>query len=426
MYNGEWQNSGVGSNPTLTNCTFSGNVSATSGGGMFNTRMSRPLLTACTLVGNSPGAMDAIDGSAPILVNSVIVGNDKGGIFVINASATLINCTVAGNSLGGVSAESGSKLTLTNCILWGNVDGADRGESVQVFVGPRSTADINFSVVQGLSTLGGEGNLANDPLFVREMSPGPDGMVGTDDDDHGDLRLRSGSLAIDAGDSTATIPSRSSGGRPPTALPTFDLDGQARFVDDPATPDTGAGEAPIIDMGAYEFVPLSAAPPELVRIMNGLGSAADTFISPLGEDCALSSFTLEATEPLTLNSAVATYTGPGTVPSATLMDDGDGQHTVMLDPAPEPGQWLKLDLDVTGAGGGTAVFTVWVAHQPLDVTQDGQTNIQDATAFGDAFRGDKERRLIDINCDGQVNVQDATAFGGQWAQWSNTALPAKP
>ena len=35
----------------------------------------------------------------------------------------------------------------------------------------------------------------------------------------------------------------------------FDLDGNPRFRDDPATPDTGHGVAPIVDMGAYEKAP---------------------------------------------------------------------------------------------------------------------------------------------------------------------------
>ena len=69
----------------------------------------------------------------------------------------------------------------------------------------------------------------------------------------------------------------------------------------------------------------------------------------------------------------------------------------------------------------------------MDINQDGASDIRDATAFGDAFGGDKERRLIDINCDGQVNVQDARAFGHQWngtgdatQAWQGHRLPAKP
>ncbi len=43
---------------------------------------------------------------------------------------------------------------------------------------------------------------------------------------------------------------------------TTDLDGRPRFVDDPETPDTGSGEAPIVDMGPYEF---QACPADLDR-----------------------------------------------------------------------------------------------------------------------------------------------------------------
>ena len=36
-----------------------------------------------------------------------------------------------------------------------------------------------------------------------------------------------------------------------------DLDGNSRFVDDPATPDTGVGTPPIVDLGCYEYQPPS-------------------------------------------------------------------------------------------------------------------------------------------------------------------------
>jgi len=67
---------------------------------------------------------------------------------------------------------------------------------------------------------------------------GADNIPGTDDDD---LRLLSGSPAIDAAQNSAGPSSGS------------DLDGGPRRIDDPTVPDTGLGDAPIIDMGAYEF-----------------------------------------------------------------------------------------------------------------------------------------------------------------------------
>jgi len=67
-----------------------------------------------------------------------------------------------------------------------------------------------------------------DPLFV--------------DPDNGDYRLQAGSPCIDAGDNSAVPPDI-----------TTDLDGDPRFVDDPDTADTGFGDPPVVDMGAYEF-----------------------------------------------------------------------------------------------------------------------------------------------------------------------------
>ncbi len=108
-------------------------------------------------------------------------------------------------------------------------------------------------------------------------------------------------------------------------------------------------------------------------------------------------------------------------------------HPITLSPAPDPGHWLKLTLGVTGKDSGrSAELTIWVGHQPLDVNQNGATTSQDATAFGNEFRGGRSTVLIDTNGDGLVNVQDATAFGNNWngegtsQAWANTNLPPKP
>ncbi len=78
----------------------------------------------------------------------------------------------------------------------------------------------------------GTGNIAIRPRFVNGAE--------------GNFRLRPRSPCIDAADNTAV----------PAGILT-DLDGNPRFVDNPATPDTGvpggAGGDAIVDMGAYEF-----------------------------------------------------------------------------------------------------------------------------------------------------------------------------
>jgi hypothetical protein len=71
----------------------------------------------------------------------------------------------------------------------------------------------------------GTGNIDADPTFADAEG-----------------RLSPGSPCIDAADNTAV----------PEGI-TTDLDGNPRFVDDIGTPDTGFGEPPMVDMGAYEF-----------------------------------------------------------------------------------------------------------------------------------------------------------------------------
>jgi hypothetical protein len=77
------------------------------------------------------------------------------------------------------------------------------------------------------------------------------------DRDDDDLRLPPDSPCIDAADNEAVPPDvldLDGDGDTEEPIP-FDLDGNLRFVDDPETEDTGHGNPPIVDMGAYEFQP---------------------------------------------------------------------------------------------------------------------------------------------------------------------------
>ncbi len=282
-FSGNSANSGGGgmanfnsSHATVANCTFSGN-SAEAGGGMSNYNSSHPTVGNCTFSGNSAGSgggMSNGHGSNPAVTNCVFAGNLAiygGGMYSTHTSLKVTNCTFSGNHAiskgGGVylstvvspavtnctfswnsAGSSGGgilkgnttgSLAVTNCILWENWP-------TQI-VGSLGTT-VSYSDVQG--GYSGQGNVNADPLFVD--ADGPDGAPGTLDDD---LRLLATSPCIDAADNTAVPPDETDldgDGDTDEPIP-FDVDGNPRFIDDPWSPDTGAGDCPMVDMGAYEF-----------------------------------------------------------------------------------------------------------------------------------------------------------------------------
>ena len=120
----------VTSSPTVTNCTFRGNLAATYGGGMVNFWDSKPVVTNCTFIGNWAkwygGGMCNWE-SSPTVTNCTFSGNLSpelgGGMGNGLNSANLTNCTFSGNLAkgtgGGIHNDSGSP-TFTNCTFRGN------------------------------------------------------------------------------------------------------------------------------------------------------------------------------------------------------------------------------------------------------------------------------------------------------------------
>ena len=115
--------------------------------------------------------------------------------------------------------------TVMNSILWGN--SAPLGSQIRQ-VGSGAVA-VSYSDIQG-TVWPGTGNINGDPQFVDAAG--------------GDLRLRRGSPAIDAG-SNAAVP----------GWVTTDLAGWARIIN--GTVDMGAYETPL---AAYLPLVLRAAP----------------------------------------------------------------------------------------------------------------------------------------------------------------------
>ncbi|GAF98537.1 unnamed protein product, partial [marine sediment metagenome] len=125
--------------PTVTNCTFSGNSAYYYGGGMYNCLDSSPTVINCTFSGNLAGYGGGMNNlSSSTVINCTFSGNLAGyggGMHNDTGSLTVINCTFSGNLAnygGGIRNNATSDLTITNCILWGNIDETGTGQSAQI------------------------------------------------------------------------------------------------------------------------------------------------------------------------------------------------------------------------------------------------------------------------------------------------------
>lgn len=181
-------------------------------------------------------------------------GGYAGAAYIApNRTNLIVNCTFHANkarSTGGIWTAAGNATTLANCILWSNtsteIQAKPLDDQLSGSTRPRYCCMRDLFTPEPGEDPPDPGNypgcITNAPLCVDEL--GSDGLAGTADDD---LRLQSGSPCVDAGNN-ALLP----------VWATFDLAGNPRRFDAPAA-DAGGGDAPLADMGAYEFfTPLRA------------------------------------------------------------------------------------------------------------------------------------------------------------------------
>jgi len=261
---------------TVSRCTFTQNSSPTGAAALatepalvdyfdcdFVNNTRSPLhasggsITRCRFLGNGAGV--AIRRSVPVR-DSLFVANtatiNGGAIYLFgdgDETPFFENCTIFGNSAGQSAAAVyviNMSPSFHNTVIWGNTSGD--GSQIAMFkqVGAAFPCTLTFAHTDlqggqaGIVDNGGgctvnwlAGNIDADPAFADPT--GLDGDLGTKDDN---LRPLSGSPCIDAGDNALVVSS-------------VDLDGLPRLTDDPGTADTGIGAPPLVDMGAYEFLP---------------------------------------------------------------------------------------------------------------------------------------------------------------------------
>jgi Immunoglobulin I-set domain/Right handed beta helix region/S-layer homology domain len=266
---GIWINSG---SPSLSGLIITGNFASGQGGGIRVTSGSPTILNISLLsnsvaFGGGGAGLFSGGGSTVYLQNAIvrsniISGSSTGGGGIETAGGTtLINCVIAQNSPNGIQTNvlggnnnvikdstftannpgyglalyNSTGNTIANSIFWGDSSG-------EIFNDGLSSFSAEYSDFQG-GGVAGSGNVNADPLFMGAPS---------------DLRLGPGSPGVDAG-KNLDVP----GGV------TLDLAGLPRFFDDPTVPDTGSGIPPIVDMGAYERIPITVTDPGDLTVCSG-------------------------------------------------------------------------------------------------------------------------------------------------------------
>jgi outer membrane protein assembly factor BamB len=252
--------------PTIIDCDISDNIAGVDGGGIWTNGI---VIDNCRIMNNqapSGGGLKATDGK---ITRSLFAGNiastTGGGIYVSPGTLDINSSFIAGNSCGsnGGGVYIGGSMIATWCtfaanqaagtgggvymvgsfscfydIFWGNTDSGGAGSSTaQIRPYDSTWTGLLCSCVQDADAndanipFGGtaNGNIDDDPLFVREPNDGGDGWGVGDNDDYGDLHLTKNSPCIDAGSPLFKSSNLT------------DIDGQPRVM----------GQA--IDMGADEY-----------------------------------------------------------------------------------------------------------------------------------------------------------------------------
>ncbi|MBL9148463.1 MAG: right-handed parallel beta-helix repeat-containing protein [Phycisphaerae bacterium] len=238
----------------------SGNIVAY-GGGLFS--FNKPLLVAdCRFLGNSAttgggasvfGATTFVnclfhDNKAVVQPNSPNpeLGGDGAAISFYSLApnvSSIRNCTIASNDgkkYAVMQWFSGSYV-VENSIVWGNTaTDPEVAGGYKTHLG--GSFDVAYSCVATIFDPPAPGEDPIDPENLPGCIDTAPMFVGASD-----LHLAPSSPCIDAG-SNALVP----------VGVTLDLDGNARFADDPSVRDTGLGAAPVVDMGCFER---AATPP---------------------------------------------------------------------------------------------------------------------------------------------------------------------
>ncbi|MCB0594291.1 MAG: choice-of-anchor D domain-containing protein [Lewinellaceae bacterium] len=233
---------------SLTDCSFENNISPSSSSILYLERsfgqMNRCVFKGNQIVDSSIRLLNLTGGGNYSISNSVISGNDGGGITAATMDTlTITNCTISGNTRG-IYLGGAPSVILTNNIIYGNADSLNSNDLIGS--GYSGTHNLIGTLNSNAFTDGVAGNIiGRQPCFAQPVPAFPT--------TEGDLRLRFGSLGIDAGDDN-------------------------RIIDDLDVAEDDRIQGQAVNMGAYETVvpaPLILLSSNAMQITNG-----DTSPSP--------------------------------------------------------------------------------------------------------------------------------------------------
>lgn len=316
-----------GSNSVFLNCAIVGNRALCGGGTAFGGGIyasgGNPQFLGCLIADNS-------------------AQNFGGALSAVFANLVLRHCTIVNNSAsfspgsGGAIHGAFGSVQLRNSIIRQNISYSIGGPFLSQVELDYANLNIDYSDFEGgqaaitgqtQGAVWGAGNFDLDPHFAAVSS--------------GNYRLLANSPCIDAGSNAES----------PAGL-LVDLDGNPRGVDDPQVCDTGVGEVPVVDMGAYEFQPAPGAWTNLGHALAG----------SIGKPCLVGTGDLTPSSVAALQLSGAASNASAFLVMGITSLDLPFQGGILV---PHPDRVIKL---ASGASGELSLNGAWPVNFPSGTT----------------------------------------------------------